>query len=491
MNTTFNGNISQLCANLEREISENDAAAGRHRREIEGFLSDAETQGQSRLSASADARADNLFADIERLQVANRRLEAQLARAREVEGEERQNESRLNTVTRTSAYNDSAASPGRRTASFSIGRNERTYRPDTDPHGVQFLRDVVSMTFRADPMASDRLLRHSQEEMIERPEVNSARESRAAGDTTTTNWSGLVVPAYLVNLVAPQISALRPFADLCCVKHDLPPAGMSVNFSKVTTGASVALQTSELTAVATQTMDDTLGTAPVQTAAGMVNLSRQAIDRGTGIEQQTFLDLNRKYAAALDSTLLNQASTGVTNVAQTVTYTSASPTAPEFWPFLEQADSKLESALLGVSYPDYVVMHSRRWHWLASQVGTSFPFIGNSQVNAQQGGMVLTTEYGPSVRAILNSGLKVVVDNNIATNLGAGTNQDEVYVVASNESVHLFEDPNAPVFIRAEQPNAPSLGVLLVLYGYFAYATRYVNPVSKISGTGLIAPSGF
>jgi hypothetical protein len=57
--------------------------------------------------------------------------------------------------------------------------------------------------------------------------------------------------------------------------------------------------------------------------------------------------------------------------------------------------------------------------------------------------------------------------------------------------MHLFEDPNAPVYIRAEQPNAPSLGVLLVLYEYFAYATHYANPASKIVGTGTAAPAGF
>jgi hypothetical protein len=37
----------------------------------------------------------------------------------------------------------------------------------------------------------------------------------------------------------------------------------------------------------------------------------------------------------------------------------------------------------------------------------------------------------------LNSGLLVVVDNNIATNLGVGASRDEVYVVASGESMHL------------------------------------------------------
>jgi hypothetical protein len=81
------------------------------------------------------------------------------------------------------------------------------------------------------------------------------------------------------------------------------------------------------------------------------------------------------------------------------------------------------------------------------------------------------------------------VDNNIATNFGAGTNEDEIYVVPKDEC-HLWEDPNAPLYIRAEQTKVASLGVLLVVYGYFAYTfSRYTNGMGKIGGTGLVAPT--
>jgi hypothetical protein len=85
--------------------------------------------------------------------------------------------------------------------------------------------------------------------------------------------------------------------------------------------------------------------------------------------------------------------------------------------------------------------------------------------------------------------MKVIVDNNIETTVS--TNQDPVYVLATGE-LHLWEDPNAPMLIRAEQAAAASLGVLLVVYGYFAYtASRYANNPGRITGTGLAAPSGF
>src|SRR5262245_61362796 len=136
-------------------------------------------------------------------------------------------------------------------------------------------------------------------------------------------------------------------------------------------------------------------------------------------------------------------------------------------------------------------MHSRRFNWFTSLVSSSWPFIGNQAVAPQMGGMHLTTEYGPNVRAVLSNGLRVICDNNVPTNLGVGTNQDVVYVVSSGETMHLWEAQGSLLFIRAEQPNAASLGILLVCYGYFAYATRYTNPASKIFGTGTIAPAGF
>lgn len=367
-----------------------------------------------------------------------------------------------------------------------IGYEARTYRKDTDPHGVGFLRDVLSNYLNRDPGATDRLTRHIAEERVERP----GWEARAAGDTNTGNWAGLTVPQYLVDLVAPQISALRPFADAATVHYPLPASGMALDISRVTTGTSVALQTNELSAISATTADDTLLTVPVQTAAGMQNVSRQAVERGTGIDTAVMTDLLRKHATCIDSTLINQATTGVSALAQTVTYTSASPTAAEIWPYLMQGSSKVEQALMGVAPPTHVIMHTRRFNWLASQVSNSWPFIGNAPVPPQMGGMQLTTEYGPAVRAVLSNGTKVVVDNNVPVTAGAGT-QDELYVVAGDESFWLAEDPNAPIQIRAEQPNLPQLGILLVVYSYFAYWTRYTNAVAKIVGTGTIAPPGF
>jgi hypothetical protein len=361
-----------------------------------------------------------------------------------------------------------------------VGAEARTYRPDQDPNGRQFLRDIAAQHLFNAPDAMERLARHHQEERVERGQYLE----RAAG---TGAFTGLVVPQYLTDLYAPATAALRPFADHCCNVHPLPESGMTVNISRVTTPASVALQASENTAVSETNLDDTLLTENVQTAAGQQTISRQAIERGTGIDDVTMNDLFRRYSSALDSTLINQATTGLSALAQVVTYTDGTPTATEAWPKIMNGVSNVEAALLAQATPTHVVMHSRRWNWFTSRVEAAWPFISVSGMPVNAGGEITSNSYG-AVRGRLANGLLVVVDNNIGTTLGAGT-EDEIYIVPQQE-MHLWEDPNAPVFIRAEQPAAASLGVLFVVYGYFAYSfRRYTNAASKISGTGLIAPT--
>ena len=303
----------------------------------------------------------------------------------------------------------------------------------------------------SDPAASERLTRHQRETEVEL----GGQVSRAVG---TGAFTGLTVPQYLT------VSCTRRTRRRCgrwptaWNLVSAAPERHEPEHQQDHHPTSVGLQASENTAVSQQDLDDTLLSVSIQTAAGQQTVSRQAIERGTGIEDVTLDDLFRRVASTLDATIITQASTGLEAVAQATTYTSASPTAAEFWPFLFQAQSKLESALLGQAVPDLVVMHSRRWNWLCSQVGTSWPFISAENNPPQSGGVIVSNDYATTgVRGVLSNGLRVIVDNNLATNLGTATNQDEVLVCASGE-LHLWEADNGPLLIRAEQPLAASLG---------------------------------
>lgn len=361
--------------------------------------------------------------------------------------------------------------------------DRRTYRAESDRTGQQFLRDVAAQFIHGSAAtdANDRLSAHMREERAERGE----QIDRAAG---TAAFSGLVVPQYLTDLYAPKARTGRPFAD-ACRHHDLPDQGMTVYIGKVTTGTTTALQAAEFDTVNETDIDDTLMSINVQTCAGAQTISRQGLDRGVGVEDTTMQDLFGAYASTLDNTLLNQATNGLANVATTIAYTDASPTAAELYPKLVAAPAAVEAALLNQSQGDNIaVMNSRRWYWLQSQLTSTWPMFGQSGVPTQNGGLDYGATYGSGFRGILPSGTAVIVDNNVAINGGVGTNEDEIYFGAQSE-LHLWEDPSAPMLLRAEQSQVKKLAVDFVAYGYFAYTFTRRPHAQKVAGTGLVTPT--
>lgn len=475
--------LDDLIIGLEAEIAQEKGARERALNEIKGILAQGRAEGRSNVTEQEDEAiswAQQRAADcLDRAKGAEHRLDiARRTRAAELATEEEM----AQRAPTAAAGGSRKAMPAYDNVAR-VGQEERTYhRGNAGQGGGLFVRDVIAQHYRQGNLeAEGRLARHMQEERVERGQYLE----RAVG---TGAFAGLVVPQYLTDLYAPAISNLRPFAD-AMNRHDLPETGMQVNISRITTATNVALQATENTAVANQDIDDTILTENVQTAAGQQTISRQAIERGTGIENVVMDDLFRRYAQTLDATLLTQATTGLDAVSIDNAFTSGSPTAALLWPRILGAAAGVESALLGYGSAKVAVMHSRRWFWLQSQLSSSWPAFAQPGLPGNSLGVNLGTQYGSGARGVLPSGLVVVTDNNIGTAYGAGTNEDRIYVVDTDEC-HLWEDPNAPVFIRAEQPAAGSLGVQLVLYGYFAYTfRRFSNAVQRIGGTGLVAPT--
>jgi hypothetical protein len=77
------------------------------------------------------------------------------------------------------------------------------------------------------------------------------------------------------------------------------------------------------------TADDTSFSVAVHEIAGAQSLSRKAVMRGTGIDSVVLEDLFSSYNTTVDSTLINQATTGLDAIATQVAYTDSSPTAAE------------------------------------------------------------------------------------------------------------------------------------------------------------------
>ena len=367
-----------------------------------------------------------------------------------------------------------------KTGGATVTREARTYSPESE---ASFVKDAFTAKFSNDYAASERLARHSREEEIERRSVG------------TGNFAGLVIPQYLVDLAAPFASAGRPTADFATNKMVLPAAGMTLNISRMTTGTSTAVQAAENDAVSNTNADDTLLTVNVRTIAGQQDISKQAIERGTGIDQFIIQDLIRGWHTTLDNQILNGDgnSGAMLGIRQTsgindVTFTEASPTVAELYPKLADAYQLIQTSVF--QNPTHWIMHPRRLAFLLAGVdGSQRPLVVptlNGPMNA------IATGTGPAVYG--NSGysmlgLPIIADANVTTTSGAGTNEDQIYCVNANE-MHLWEQAGSPFALNFDATGAGSLTIKSVVYGYGAFtAGRYPGAVSKISGTGLVAPT--
>ena len=362
---------------------------------------------------------------------------------------------------------------------FKVTREARTYTSDSD---ASFFKDAYNAQFKSDYAAQERLARHQREESIERRDVGTAQ------------FEGLVIPQYLVDLAAPLARAGRPFADFVTNKMTLPPSGMTLNISRMTTGSSTAVQVTQNDAVSETDVDDTLLTINVRTIAGQQDLSRQAIERGTGIDTFVAADLIRSWHTTLDAQLLNGSGNagqiqGLRNAGgNAITFTSTAPTVGLLYPKLADAIQQIQTN--SFLNPTHFVMHPRRLAFLLAAVdSTNRPLVvpaANGPTNASGVGAGAAA-YGNSGYQMM--GLPIVTDANIGTTYGTTTNQDEIYVVTAGES-HLWEQPGSPFTLRYDATGAGNLTIKTVVYGYAAYsAGRYPTAASIISGTGLSAPT--
>ena len=353
--------------------------------------------------------------------------------------------------------------------SVTVVRNEaRTYDRN---NGNSFMADAYSAQFRNDFAAGERLARHMQEERVERRDVTSA------------NFAGLVVPQYLTELAAPFARAGRPVANVAR-KHQLPPEGLTISISKVTTGSSVATQ-SEGAAVSETNMDDTKLDVSVITKAGQQTVSRQALERGTNVDSLVMNDLVSAYHTNLDAGVVAEL---LASAGQTVTYTDASPTVAELYPKMVDAIQKVQTTFY--AGPNAIIMHPRRLAFIMASLDTTnrplvVPAARNMNGIASGNGAV---EYGNSGYEMF--GLPIITDANISTAEGAGTNQDTIYI-GNLQELHLWEQGSGePMYLRFEQTKGAELDVLCVVYGYAAYtANRYPNAWAQINGTGLVTPT--
>jgi HK97 family phage major capsid protein len=233
-------------------------------------------------------------------------------------------------------------------------------------------------------------------------------------------------------------------------------------------------------------MDDTLLTINVNTYAGQQNVSRQALERGTGIDSIVMNDLVSAYHTTLDAAVVAELLSSAGNA---VTYTDASPTVAELYPKLLDAVQKIQTSFFGG--PNAIIMHPRRLAWILAALDTANRPLAIPTMNGPMNAFATGSSsvvYGNSGYSI--AGLPVITDANVSTAQGAGTNQDTIFV-ANMQELHLWEQgAGEPMMLRFEQPESQQLNVTMIVYGYAAFtANRYPSAFSQINGTGLVTPT--
>lgn len=409
-------------------------------------------------------------------------------------------EERIDELEADEAANRRAEEAARRlgdpTPRVEVGDEPVTYNSESARRGLSFFVDAFRASKMGDARSQQRIARHT-EEMEALGRTARADGTLETRDVGTAAFGGLIVPQYLTDEFAEVLRNGRAFAN-ACRRLPLPDEGMSFVIPRGQTGTSTAVQATENAAVSETDADfDNDLTVPVRTIAGQQDVSRQTLERGTpGIDRLLMDDLVADYAETLDVQVLSADGTSGTHEGvleadgiNAVTYTDASPTVPEAWPKLADANQRVGT---NRKLPaNVIVMHTRRWGWfIASLDSQNRPLVVNDAGAAQNAMGRAADLFGEGQLVGTIQGLPVLVDANIPINLGGGTNEDRIITLRRQDAILWEVGDGMPRELRFEEPGGGNLMVKLVVYGYSAFtAERHPVGVSVISGTGLVTPT--
>lgn len=363
-----------------------------------------------------------------------------------------------------------------------VGKQSLTYE-----RGGQnsYLADLIAVR-SGDPGAADRLRRHADEYNAERGEVRAI-------NTTAGSGGNFAPPLWLNEQYVSVARAGRPLANIVN-RQTLPMGYGSITIPKITGGTSEAVQATEGSNVSSTDITDTTISLTPATIAGEQTVSQQLFDRSVpGIQDVLLDDLTRAYATQVDSQVLNGSGSsgqvkGVLNVSSTSasTYTAGTPTAAGL--YSKVADVLQQIASNRYLPADFIAMHPRRWGWLEAQVdGNGRPLVVPVAGAFNPMG-VDTNEAAQSFTGTLQ-GVPVLLDANIPTNLGSGTNEDRV-IAGVRSDLWLFEEDGGPRVRILDQTNGHALQLVVQVYGYVAFTgERYAKSIGIVSGTGLATPT--
>jgi HK97 family phage major capsid protein len=330
----------------------------------------------------------------------------------------------------------------------------------------------------------------SRQRLQEHGEFMNERGGLERRDLTRVDGSGgyAVPPAWLMDQYVTYARPGRAFANLC-QRLPLPGGTDSINVPKMLTGGTVAIQTSDNAAVSQTDLTDTFLSCPVRTIAGQQSVAIQIIDQSPiAFDDIIFRDLISAHAAVLDQQCIYGSGSsgqvlGVTNTPSITNIAVASLDIAGIYKAIANAIQTIH--VTRFQPPTCVVMHPRRWGWLLTLLDTQNRPLFVPDANNPFNAAGVLEEVDSQQVVGRTHGLPIITDPNIATNLGAGTNEDQIFVMRASDLV-LWESG-----IRARvlpETKAANLTVLIQIYSYVAFtAGRY--PAAIVTLSGLTPPT--
>lgn len=357
-------------------------------------------------------------------------------------------------------------------------KSEKTYRPDTI-RTRSFFADLLSVR-EGDTEARERLTSNAREslDVLGYDERDMSTSLTAGGD--------FLPPLYLADLWVHPNMAGRKLAD-ALPAYPLPPKGISVTIPSFDSGVTVAGRADNAAVSETDGVTSTKSASVVE-YAGQVDVGRIEVRRSDpAFESVITRMLVRRYNVKVDVDLFTGSGTnahkGLDNVVgiNTVQWTQGTPTGVGILGQIYKAISLIDTNRIEVE-ADLIVMNGRRMAW----AGQTFSGTSGSPI-IQQGSLfqALGTQDMGFTETI--AGLRVLRDNNITASYGASTNEDKIYVLASQD--FLFAE--GPLYAKVYEDVGSGTGT--IRYQVFAdslfLSGRYPTSCSVIYGTGLVAPT--
>lgn len=388
-----------------------------------------------------------------------------------------------------------------------------------------YFGDLYNARFNFNRDANARLEKGHKEALADaekRGIVYRDAEGRAMGSGSTAGGSFLP-PLYFGDLYA-EFKRARRVTSRLVDNRPLAAKGNTITIPRLkaassgdtTTATLTSAQTADNASVANQDATTDVITVPVCTVAGYTDLSRQIIERSEpGLDEIILTDLLKDYNKKVNLYVVNgSGSAGQPkgflqdgNI-NSITFTSGSPTVGLLYPKLLDAVRQIEENVFQptVAY----VMTARRWAWFLAALDSSGRPLAVPNMNGPYNAMGVDNPAGgifgdntgngyqsgaqdragiPVRPAGWVVGVPVYVDETLPKTNGAGTNEDIILTGAFEESI-LWEDAAGPRDFQFEGVLSSTAGIRVQVFGYMAFTSeRYSKANSKITGTGLVAPT--